>query len=182
MIDVPSNEERFNIFKTLLMNDDSVTVELEMNQSELIQFKTEDNLLKDISFNHFHGLVQADIALLCSNCIQNAKMRQLLHSPNPHRDVNTPSKVYISSSDIIEEVTNIEPYSIRQSSQSLTIPQIPKVSWEDIGGLHDIKSKLNEMMVWPLKHYESYVRMGIKPPTGLLLYGPPGTGKVSSTV
>ncbi|KAG2385504.1 hypothetical protein C9374_003319 [Naegleria lovaniensis] len=177
MVDVPSNEERFHIFKTLLLNNDNVKVELEMNESEIGQFKTVDNLLKDISFNHFHGLVQADIALLCSNCIQNARMRQLLHS-HYHNNLNSPlPTVSISSTDLIDEIKKIEPYSIRQSSQSLTIPQIPRVRWEDIGGLHEVKAKLNEMIVWPLKHYESYVRMGIKPPTGLLLYGPPGTGK-----
>lgn len=39
------------------------------------------------------------------------------------------------------------------------------------------KNKLEEMIVWPLQHVDAYKRMGIRPPSGILLYGPPGTGK-----
>ena len=55
--------------------------------------------------------------------------------------------------------------------------ETPDVSWEDIGGLDDIKSKLKEAVEWPLKKPEMFKRMGIRPPRGVLLYGPPGTGK-----
>ncbi|KAJ1919731.1 hypothetical protein H4219_001760 [Mycoemilia scoparia] len=51
------------------------------------------------------------------------------------------------------------------------------VKWEDIGGLNDVKRKLQESAVWFYKHTESFKRLGISPPTGILLYGPPGTGK-----
>lgn len=52
-----------------------------------------------------------------------------------------------------------------------------QVSWSDIGGLENIKLKLKQAVEWPLKHPESFIRMGIQPPKGVLLYGPPGCSK-----
>ncbi|CEG47154.1 atpase aaa [Plasmopara halstedii] len=54
---------------------------------------------------------------------------------------------------------------------------VPSVSWEDIGGLEDVKQSLIEMVVWPLEKPHVFRRMGISPPLGLILHGPPGTGK-----
>lgn len=52
-----------------------------------------------------------------------------------------------------------------------------QVSWSDIGGLEEIKLKLRQAVEWPQKHPESFIRMGIRPPKGVLLYGPPGCSK-----
>lgn len=52
-----------------------------------------------------------------------------------------------------------------------------QVSWSDIGGLEDVKLKLKQAVEWPLKHPDSFIRMGIQPPKGVLLYGPPGCSK-----
>jgi transitional endoplasmic reticulum ATPase len=55
--------------------------------------------------------------------------------------------------------------------------ETPNVGWEQVGGLDSIKQDLQEAVEWPMKHPESFKRMGIRPPRGILLYGPPGTGK-----
>ena len=55
--------------------------------------------------------------------------------------------------------------------------EIPSVSWADIGGLDDLKLKLNQAVDWPIRHPEVFTRMGIKPPRGVLMYGPPGCSK-----
>ncbi|MHA2365566.1 MAG: CDC48 family AAA ATPase [Candidatus Hodarchaeales archaeon] len=59
------------------------------------------------------------------------------------------------------------------------IPQghIPRVSYEDIGGLHDEIQKVREMIELPLKHPELFERLGVEAPKGVLLHGSPGTGK-----
>jgi len=54
---------------------------------------------------------------------------------------------------------------------------IPKVSYEDIGGLGDEVRKVREMIELPLKHPELFKRLGVEAPKGVLLHGPPGTGK-----
>ncbi|MEM0162520.1 MAG: CDC48 family AAA ATPase, partial [Thermoproteota archaeon] len=54
---------------------------------------------------------------------------------------------------------------------------VPRVSYEDIGGLRDAIQKIREMVELPLRHPELFERLGIEAPKGVLLYGPPGTGK-----
>jgi transitional endoplasmic reticulum ATPase len=55
--------------------------------------------------------------------------------------------------------------------------RIPRVTYEDIGGMRDIIQKVRELIELPLKHPEIFKRLGIEPPKGVLLYGPPGVGK-----
>ncbi|XP_022691341.1 spermatogenesis-associated protein 5-like [Varroa jacobsoni] len=54
---------------------------------------------------------------------------------------------------------------------------IPKVYWSDIGGMEKVKQRLRKSVEWPLLHKDDFRRMGIKPPSGLLMYGPPGCAK-----
>jgi len=55
--------------------------------------------------------------------------------------------------------------------------QIPRVTYEDIGGLSDEIQKVREMIELPLKHPELFEKLGVEAPKGVLLHGPPGTGK-----
>ncbi len=57
------------------------------------------------------------------------------------------------------------------------IPTIPRVSYEDIGGLGEEVRKVREMIELPLRHPEIFERLGVEAPKGVLLHGPPGTGK-----
>jgi len=51
------------------------------------------------------------------------------------------------------------------------------VAYNDVGGLHEQIRQLREVIELPLTTPELFLRVGIKPPKGVLLYGPPGTGK-----
>jgi 26S proteasome regulatory subunit T4 len=51
------------------------------------------------------------------------------------------------------------------------------ITYSDIGGLHDQIRELREVIELPLTNPELFIRVGIKPPKGVLLYGPPGTGQ-----
>ena len=55
--------------------------------------------------------------------------------------------------------------------------RVPRVSYEDIGGLKNEVQKVREMIELPLRHPEIFDRIGIEAPKGVLLHGPPGTGK-----
>ncbi|KAK1412405.1 hypothetical protein QVD17_33631 [Tagetes erecta] len=57
--------------------------------------------------------------------------------------------------------------------------EIPKISWDDIGGLNDLKKKLKQAVEWPLKHSEAFSRLGVSPMRGILLHGPPGCSKTT---
>ena len=55
--------------------------------------------------------------------------------------------------------------------------KVPRVTYEDVGGLRDEVRKVREMIELPLRHPELFERLGVEAPRGVLLHGPPGTGK-----
>jgi transitional endoplasmic reticulum ATPase len=55
--------------------------------------------------------------------------------------------------------------------------EVPRVTYEDIGGLNDEIRKVREMIELPLRYPELFERLGVEAPKGVLLHGPPGTGK-----
>ncbi len=64
-------------------------------------------------------------------------------------------------------------------SQEVAKPErnLPRITYEDIGGLRNEIAKVREMIELPMKHPEVFERLGIEAPKGVLLHGPPGTGK-----
>ena len=63
------------------------------------------------------------------------------------------------------------------SGMKEVIMDIPKVLWSDIGGYATVKEEVKQVVEWPLRHPEAFLRMGIAPSKGVLLYGPPGCSK-----
>ncbi|XP_047033693.1 peroxisome assembly factor 2 [Helicoverpa zea] len=61
-------------------------------------------------------------------------------------------------------------------SQHLDAPKIPKVYWEDIGGLEHLKKELLKTIEFPIKYPHLFKNSSLKR-SGILLYGPPGCGK-----
>jgi len=55
--------------------------------------------------------------------------------------------------------------------------EVPNVSWEDVGGLDDVKNELREMIQNPIEYPKLYRKLGLRSTRGILLYGPPGCGK-----
>merc|ERR1711987_9278 len=55
--------------------------------------------------------------------------------------------------------------------------QIPTTTWDDIGGLENVKAEMREMILYPIEHPEKFEKFGMKPSRGVLFYGPPGCGK-----
>ncbi|KAK8449107.1 hypothetical protein SEVIR_7G163000v4 [Setaria viridis] len=74
-----------------------------------------------------------------------------------------------------------------ESARSMVGPSITRgitkelstVSWDDIGGLKDLKKELQKAVEWPIKHAAGYDRLGITPVRGVLLHGPPGCSKTT---
>lgn len=79
----------------------------------------------------------------------------------------------VTDSVIISDTTMIE----ISEKPAKELPAIPRVSYEDIGGLGDEVRKVREMIELPLRHPEIFERLGVEAPKGVLLHGPPGTGK-----
>ncbi len=53
----------------------------------------------------------------------------------------------------------------------------PRWNWNRIGGLKEVKERLEEMVILPLRYLNKFKEVGLKPPSGILLWGPPGGGK-----
>jgi len=66
---------------------------------------------------------------------------------------------------------------VKPSAMREVMVEVPQVTWDDIGGLEDLKLKLRQAVEWPIKNPEIFTRMGITAPKGLLMYGPPGCSK-----
>jgi transitional endoplasmic reticulum ATPase len=128
--------------------------------------------LEELS-NITHGFVGADLAALAREAAMKSLRRYL-----PEIDLEKPipteilEKMEVTSEDFKNAFKEIEPSSLRE-----VLIEIPQVTWEDVGGLEDVKRSLREVVELPLKNPEAFKRLGIKAPRGVLLYGPPGTGK-----
>ncbi len=122
-----------------------------------------------------YGFVGADISALAKEAAMLALRRNLPEiSWKEHEEI--PVKILedlrVTKDDFQEALKVVEPSAMRE-----VMVEIPKVTWNDVGGLESVKQSLKEVVEWPLKNPEAFTRMGIRPPTGVLLYGPPGTGK-----
>ncbi|MBU2576324.1 MAG: CDC48 family AAA ATPase [Nanoarchaeota archaeon] len=121
-----------------------------------------------------HGFVGADISALTKEAAMNVLKRKL---PNLEVDEEKISEEKLKDLIITEEDFNASLRVVKPSAMREVLVEAPNVGWEDIGGLKEIKQDLQEAVEWPLKHPDSFTKMGIRPPKGILLYGPPGTGK-----
>jgi len=123
-----------------------------------------------------YGYVGADIAALCKEAAMHALRRVVPDISAIKDDKPIPQdvlkKLVVTREDFDHALKMVEPSAMRE-----VLIEIPQVKWEDIGGLEDVKTLLRETIEWPLKYPDSFKRLGIRPPTGVLLYGPPGTGK-----
>jgi len=77
----------------------------------------------------------------------------------------------------IIKVTDNTAFSLKETPVKDALAGIPKVAYEDIGGLKEQVRKVRELVELPLRHPELFEKFGVVPPKGVLLYGPPGTGK-----
>lgn len=66
---------------------------------------------------------------------------------------------------------------VRPSAMREVAVEVPSVRWGDVGGQEATKQQLREAVEWPLQHPDAFLRVGVRPPKGLLLFGPPGCSK-----
>ena len=52
--------------------------------------------------------------------------------------------------------------------------EVPNVTWDDVGGLDNVKRELQEVVQYPVEHPEKFEKFGMSPSKGVLFYGPPG--------
>ena len=122
-----------------------------------------------------YGFVGADLEALCKEAAM-AALRRVLPKMNWKEDEELPEelleKLKVSKQDFSAALKMVGPSAMRE-----VLIEIPNVKWDDIGGLETIKETLKEAVQWPLLYPDAFKKIGIRPPSGILLFGPPGTGK-----
>lgn len=82
------------------------------------------------------------------------------------------STIKIEKADLESALIDVRPSAMRE-----IFLEMPKISWDDIGGQHELKQKLTEVVQLPLEAANTFSSLGISAPKGVLLYGPPGCSK-----
>lgn len=121
-----------------------------------------------------HGYVGADLQALCREAAMKA-LRRYLPDIEDAEKLITPElleKLEVTQDDFQSAMKEIQPSATRE-----VFTEIPNIRWTDVGGLDSQVRELKEAIEWPLKFKESFSRLGISPPRGILLFGPPGCGK-----
>src|ERR687885_1751982 len=134
---------------------------------------TEDVNLESIA-KVTHGFVGADLEALSKEAAMRS-LRRILPEINMEQSkipVEVLNKIKITHKDFEDALKDVQPSALREVHV-----QRPNVTWDQIGGLNEVKEELAEAIEWPLKHSDLFEQADVKPPKGLLLYGPPGTGK-----
>ncbi|MFZ5955871.1 MAG: CDC48 family AAA ATPase [Nanoarchaeota archaeon] len=136
-------------------------------------------LTKDVNLDEIasktHGFVGADLAALGKESAMSV-LRRLWPKLKLEEEKEIPKEILaelkISKKDFEEALKVVRPSAMRE-----VLVETPNIKWDDVGGISDAKRDLREAVEWPLKYPQSFEKMGIHSPRGVLLYGPPGTGK-----
>jgi transitional endoplasmic reticulum ATPase len=109
------------------------------------------------------GFVVADLAALVREAALRAASRASADGQPPK----------LNQEDLVGALTVIRPLS-RSATAELTVGS---VTLDDVGDMAEARQALTEAVLWPLQHPDTFARLGVDPPRGVLLYGPPGCGK-----
>lgn len=109
------------------------------------------------------GFVVADLAALLREAALRAASRASTDGRPPE----------LNQEDLVGALTVIRPLS-RSASEEVTVGNI---TLDDVGDMAEARQALTEAVLWPLQHPDTFARLGVEPPRGVLLYGPPGCGK-----
>ena len=109
------------------------------------------------------GFVVADLSALVREAALRAAARASTDGKPPA----------LTQDDLIGATTVIRPLS-RSATEEVSVGS---VTLDDVGDMAATKQALTEAVLWPLQHPETFERLGVDPPRGVLLYGPPGCGK-----
>jgi len=156
-IGIPDNEGRFDI---LSIHTRGMPIDQKVD-------------LKQIS-KTTHGFVGADLEVLSKEAAMKSLRRILPEIDYDEEKISSEilEKIQITSDDFREALKEVSPSALREVQV-----QVPNVSWDDVGGLDDLKEELKEAVEWPIKYKDAYDYVDVESPKGILLHGPPGTGK-----
>lgn len=147
---------------------------LEVFRIHTRNMKLDDDVDPEQIAKETHGFVGADMAALCTEaamqCIRE-KM-DLIDIEEETIDAEVLNAMAVNQEHFKFALGSANPSSLRE-----TVVEVPNITWNDIGGLFDVKNELRELVQYPIEHPEKFEKFGMSPSRGVLFYGPPGCGK-----
>lgn len=147
---------------------------LEIFRIHTRNMKLDDDVDPESIAKDTHGFVGADMAALCTEaamqCIRE-KM-DLIDIEEETIDAEILASMAVRQEHFKFALGVSNPSSLRE-----TVVEVPNITWNDIGGLVDVKNELRELVQYPIEHPEKFEKFGMSPSRGVLFYGPPGCGK-----
>lgn len=133
-----------------------------------------DDLNLEIVAAETHGHVGADLAAVCSEAAlqQIREKMDLIDIEDENIDAEVLNSLAVTMDNFRFAMGKSTPSALRE-----TVVEVPNVTWEDIGGLENVKRELRELVQYPVEHPEKFLKFGMQPSRGVLFYGPPGCGK-----
>ncbi|MFL2493554.1 MAG: CDC48 family AAA ATPase [Candidatus Thalassarchaeum sp.] len=133
-----------------------------------------DDFDMDWLLDNSYGFVGADISALVRESAMKALRRYLPEIDLEEEQISPEvlEKMEVRMSDFRQAIKEIEPSALRE-----IYLEVPEVSWDQVGGLDEVKERLKESIEWPLTKPDLFDHFGINPPRGIVLFGAPGTGK-----
>merc|ERR1712055_438743 len=121
-----------------------------------------------------HGHVGADLAALVSEAAlqQIREKMDLIDLEDENIDAEVLDSLAVTMADFRYAMGKSTPSAIREC-----VVEVPTVTWQDVGGLENVKRELQELVQYPVEHPEKFLKFGMMPSRGVLFYGPPGCGK-----
>ncbi|KAF6729542.1 Transitional endoplasmic reticulum ATPase [Oryzias melastigma] len=150
------------------------TGRLEILQIHTKNMKLADDVDLEQVANETHGHVGADLAALCSEAALQAirKKMDLIDLEDETIDAEVMNSLAVTMDDFKWALSQSNPSALRE-----TVVEVPNITWDDIGGLEDVKRELQELVQYPVEHPDKFLKFGMTPSKGVLFYGPPGCGK-----
>ncbi|KAM3864601.1 transitional endoplasmic reticulum ATPase-like [Diretmus argenteus] len=147
---------------------------LEILQIHTKNMKLADDVDLEMISRETHGHVGADMAALCSEAALQAirKKMTLIDLEDDSIDADLLNSLAVTMDDFKWALGQSNPSALRE-----TVAEVPQVSWEDIGGLAEVKRELQELVQYPVEYPDKFLKFGMTPSRGVLFYGPPGCGK-----
>ncbi|XP_029440875.1 transitional endoplasmic reticulum ATPase-like isoform X1 [Rhinatrema bivittatum] len=150
------------------------TGRLEILQIHTKNMKLADDVDLERVGNETHGHVGADLAALCSEAALQAirKKMNIIDLEDDTIDADILNSMAVTMDDFQWALGQSNPSALRE-----TVVEVPQVTWEDIGGLDEVKRELQELVQFPVEYPDKFLKFGMTPSRGVLFYGPPGCGK-----
>ncbi|WP_444978711.1 AAA family ATPase [Actinoplanes palleronii] len=144
--------------------------DLAMRREQLNVLTHPMTLADDVSLDEVAGRTPGFVVADLGALVREAAVRTALRHVGARDGAEGP--LAVTMADFEDALDVVKPTSMADSTL-----EVAAVTLDDVGDMVEVKQVLTESVLWPLTYPDTFARLGVTPPRGVLLYGPPGCGK-----